>query len=37
MLRWIETSVYLPLMRVHGYMSNTDPQSATWEAQKPTV
>ena len=25
MLRWIETSVYLPLMRVHGYMSNTEP------------
>lgn len=27
MLRWIETAVYLPLMRVHGYMSNTEP----WE------
>ena len=25
MLRWIETSIYLPLMRVHGYMSNTEP------------
>ena len=25
MLRWVETSVYLPLMRVHGYMSNTEP------------
>ena len=25
MLRWIELSVYLPLMRVHGYMSNTEP------------
>ena len=25
MLRWIQTSVYLPLMRVHGYMSNTEP------------
>ena len=25
MLRWIETSVYLPLMRVHGYISNTEP------------
>ena len=24
MLRWIELSVYLPLMRVHGYMSNTE-------------
>lgn len=30
MLRWIETSVYLPLMRVHGYMSNTEP----WEYGK---
>ena len=27
MLRWIDTAVYLPLMRVHGYMSNTEP----WE------
>lgn len=27
MLRWIETAVYLPMMRVHGYMSNTEP----WE------
>jgi len=25
MLRWIELSVYLPLMRVHGYMSDTEP------------
>ena len=25
MLRWIETSVYLPLMRVHGYQSDTEP------------
>ena len=25
MLRWIATSVFLPLMRVHGYMSNTEP------------
>ena len=25
MLRWIQTSVFLPLMRVHGYMSNTEP------------
>lgn len=25
MLRWIETAVYLPLMRVHGYRSNTEP------------
>jgi alpha-D-xyloside xylohydrolase len=25
LLRWLQTSVYLPLMRVHGYMSNTEP------------
>ena len=30
MLRWIETAVYLPLMRVHGYQSNTEP----WEYGK---
>ena len=33
MLRWIETSVYLPLMRVHGYMSNTEPWNFGPEAQ----
>ena len=32
MLRWIETSVYLPLMRVHGYMSNTEPWNYGAEA-----
>lgn len=25
MTRWIQTSVFLPLMRVHGYMSDTEP------------
>ncbi len=25
MLRWIQGSVYLPVMRVHGYMSDTEP------------
>jgi len=25
MERWIETAVFLPLMRVHGYMSDTEP------------
>ena len=25
MLRWLQTAVYLPLMRVHGYQSNTEP------------
>lgn len=34
MLRWIETSVYLPLMRVHGYMSDTEPWNYGEEAQK---
>ena len=34
MLRWIETSVYLPLMRVHGYMSNTEPWNYGAEAQE---
>lgn len=33
MLRWIETSAYLPLMRVHGYMSNTEPWNYGDEAQ----
>ena len=33
MLRWIEISVYLPLMRVHGYMSNTEPWNYGQEAQ----
>ena len=33
MLRWIETSVFLPLMRVHGYMSNTEPWNYGVEAQ----
>ena len=34
MLRWIEVSVYLPLMRVHGYMSNTEPWNYGSEAQQ---
>ena len=34
MLRWIETAVYLPLMRVHGYMSNTEPWNYGAEAQR---
>ena len=33
MLRWIELSVYLPLMRVHGYMRNTEPWNYGKEAQ----
>ncbi|MBR1668445.1 MAG: DUF5110 domain-containing protein [Bacteroidaceae bacterium] len=34
MLRWIETSVYAPLMRVHGYMSDTEPWRYGKEAQE---
>ena len=34
MLRWIQTSVYLPLMRVHGYMSNTEPWNYGEEAKQ---
>jgi alpha-D-xyloside xylohydrolase len=34
MLRWIQTSVYLPLMRVHGYMSNTEPWNYGKEAER---
>ena len=34
MLRWIQTSVYLPLMRVHGYMSNTEPWNYGEEAEQ---
>lgn len=34
MLRWIETSVYLPLMRVHGYMSDTEPWRYGEQTQK---
>lgn len=32
MLRWIQAAVYLPLMRAHGYMSNTEP----WEYEPET-
>lgn len=34
MLRWIETSVFLPIMRVHGYMSNTEPWNYLPETEK---
>ena len=34
LMRWIQTSVYLPLMRVHGYMSNTEPWNYSNETQK---
>lgn len=32
MLRWIQNAVYLPVMRVHGYMSQTEP----WRYQDET-
>ena len=34
MLRWIEVATYLPLMRVHGYMSETEPWRYGPEAQR---
>lgn len=34
LLRWVETSVYLPLMRIHGYQSNTEPWNYGDEAQR---
>ena len=34
MMRWIQVSVFLPFMRVHGYMSRTEPWNYTEETQK---
>lgn len=34
MIRWIQTSVYLPIMRVHGYMSKTEPWRYPAEIEK---
>lgn len=34
MLRWIQASAFLPLMRVHGYMSDTEPWLYGDEAQR---
>ena len=34
MLRWIETAVFLPFMRVHGYMSRTEPWNYSEETQR---
>lgn len=34
MLRWIQTAVYLPFMRVHGYMSRTEPWNYSEETQR---
>ena len=33
LMRWVETSVYLPLMRIHGYMSDTEPWRYGEEAE----
>lgn len=34
MLRWIEVSTFLPMMRVHGYTSNTEPWNYGDEAKR---
>lgn len=34
MLRWIENSVFLPLMRVHGYQSRTEPWNYSQETER---
>lgn len=34
MLRWIQVAVYLPFMRVHGYMSRTEPWNYSEETQQ---
>ena len=34
MIRWIQTSTFLPMMRIHGYMSNTEPWQYGKETQR---
>ena len=34
MMRWIQVAVYLPFMRVHGYMSRTEPWNYSEETQQ---
>lgn len=34
MVRWVQIGTFLPLMRVHGYMSNTEPWEYGAEAQR---
>lgn len=34
MLRWIEASVFIPFMRVHGYMSHTEPWNYSEQTQQ---
>ena len=33
-MRWIQVAVYLPFMRVHGYMSRTEPWNYSEETQR---
>ena len=33
LIRWVQAGTFLPLMRVHGYMSNTEPWNYGEEAQ----
>lgn len=33
-MRWIQTAVFLPFMRVHGYMSRTEPWNYSAETQE---
>ncbi|MDE7376921.1 MAG: DUF5110 domain-containing protein [Muribaculaceae bacterium] len=37
MLSWIRTAAYLPMMRVHGYMSRTEPWRYSPETEKAYV
>jgi alpha-D-xyloside xylohydrolase len=34
LIRWVQASTFLPLMRVHGYMSDTEPWNYGPEAQE---
>ena len=34
LIRWVQASTFLPLMRVHGYMSDTEPWNYGPEAQR---
>lgn len=34
LIRWVQTSTFLPLMRVHGYMSNTEPWNYGEDAER---
>lgn len=34
MIRWVQTATFLPLMRIHGYVSDTEPWRYGKEAQR---